>query len=382
MESIRYSLLSRQDLKVGTGQFEITLADGRIVSVDEIDIGKLLELTPIKTYATTADLPATGSGVGIAGRLARVTADNGLYMDSGTAWTAVGGAGTHTHPASDIVSGQIAAARGGTALDSSATVQGSIWYFNALGALAALSPGAIGTFLKSGGAGANLSWDTPGSATHALDSHSDVPAITEAQGQILYYNGSNWVALAVGTSGQFLQTQGAAANPQWAAIPTVLDKVTTNVVVTNTVTEINIYSKSIDANSLSTNNALRLTIFGTHLENGVGSDTVTIRYKYGATTLITQIVATWTDGATANRQFIQFVLAGDAATNAQIARAWWIGVIDGAGGDINADINKIGNGTAAIDSTIAQNLVVSVQFANANANRTFTMEYAILEKLV
>ena len=36
------------------------------------------------------------------------------------------------------------------------------------------------------------------------------------QGDVVYYNGSDWVKLGVGTSGQFLKTQGAAANPVWA----------------------------------------------------------------------------------------------------------------------------------------------------------------------
>src|ERR1041385_3880934 len=36
-----------------------------------------------------------------------------------------------------------------------------------------------------------------------------------AQGDILYYNGSDWVRLAAGTSGKVLQTNGAAANPSW-----------------------------------------------------------------------------------------------------------------------------------------------------------------------
>ena len=37
-----------------------------------------------------------------------------------------------------------------------------------------------------------------------------------AQGDILYRGASAWARLGAGTSGQFLQTQGAAANPQWA----------------------------------------------------------------------------------------------------------------------------------------------------------------------
>ena len=38
-----------------------------------------------------------------------------------------------------------------------------------------------------------------------------------AQGDIFYRNATVWVRLAAGTSGHFLQTLGAGANPQWAA---------------------------------------------------------------------------------------------------------------------------------------------------------------------
>ena len=40
--------------------------------------------------------------------------------------------------------------------------------------------------------------------------------ISTTQGVVIYYDGSNWVALTPGTSGQFLKTQGAGANPVWA----------------------------------------------------------------------------------------------------------------------------------------------------------------------
>lgn len=42
-------------------------------------------------------------------------------------------------------------------------------------------------------------------------------AIGSTQGDILYRNSSVWTVLAPGTSGQFLQTSGAAANPIWAS---------------------------------------------------------------------------------------------------------------------------------------------------------------------
>lgn len=42
---------------------------------------------------------------------------------------------------------------------------------------------------------------------------------SDAQGDIMYYDGTNWVRLGAGTSGHFLKTQGAAANPVWDASP-------------------------------------------------------------------------------------------------------------------------------------------------------------------
>lgn len=46
---------------------------------------------------------------------------------------------------------------------------------------------------------------------------AELAAISWAQGDIAYFNGTNLVRLPAGTAGHFLQTAGAAANPQWAA---------------------------------------------------------------------------------------------------------------------------------------------------------------------
>jgi hypothetical protein len=46
---------------------------------------------------------------------------------------------------------------------------------------------------------------------------ADVAGATYAQGDVLYFNGANLVNLGPGTSGHFLKTQGAGANPTWAA---------------------------------------------------------------------------------------------------------------------------------------------------------------------
>lgn len=57
--------------------------------------------------------------------------------------------------------------------------------------------------------------------TLALSDHThqviDLHLTSQAQGNITYFNGSNWVVLAPGTSGNVLTTNGASANPAWTA---------------------------------------------------------------------------------------------------------------------------------------------------------------------
>ena len=43
---------------------------------------------------------------------------------------------------------------------------------------------------------------------------------SDAAGDVLYYNGTDYVRLGAGTSGQFLKTLGSGANPAWATVVT------------------------------------------------------------------------------------------------------------------------------------------------------------------
>jgi len=48
------------------------------------------------------------------------------------------------------------------------------------------------------------------------DSVGDIISLPSGtQGDIVYYNGTNWVALNAGTSGYVLETRGAEENPDW-----------------------------------------------------------------------------------------------------------------------------------------------------------------------
>lgn len=53
---------------------------------------------------------------------------------------------------------------------------------------------------------------------------TDIAAISDAQGDIIVRGASGWERLAAGTSGYFLKTQGAGANPTWAAASGSVDE--------------------------------------------------------------------------------------------------------------------------------------------------------------
>lgn len=66
----------------------------------------------------------------------------------------------------------------------------------------------------------------------AVPSASTLTAILDdilgtTQGSVLYRNATVWTTLSPGTNGQFLQTQGAAANPQWASVGGSISGLTT-----------------------------------------------------------------------------------------------------------------------------------------------------------
>lgn len=149
----------------------------------------------------------------------------------------------------------------GPALDAQfGTTQGSIFYRGAT-AWALLLPGTNGQVLQTGGAAANPSWRTitgvgtvtsvasgtgltggpitsagtlalanaanntvksnisGGSAAPVDNTQTAIfdSVFGSTQGSVLYRGAANWSALGPGTSGQMLQSGGAAANPSWTS---------------------------------------------------------------------------------------------------------------------------------------------------------------------
>jgi len=167
-----------------------------------------------------------------------------------------------------------------TDTDLTGIEQGALLYRNAT-QWVVLTPGTAGQFLSTGGTGANPSWasglaltssapvnvtkaaaavgvgttaartdhkhdattaaavsvgaaNAEGSATSlARSDHThavtNLAIASSAQGDVLYRNATVWTRLPAGTSGQFLQTQGAGANPQWASAAALTSTAPVNV---------------------------------------------------------------------------------------------------------------------------------------------------------
>lgn len=79
--------------------------------------------------------------------------------------------------------------------------------------------GTASTFaaFTAGGAATNLTTTASGDATGTWPTLqiTDLTISGETHGDLLYFNGTNWVRLAPGTAGYLLVTQGAGAAPVW-----------------------------------------------------------------------------------------------------------------------------------------------------------------------
>ena len=107
--------------------------------------------------------------------------------------------------ASDMVSGMFVEVAYNTAGDCFVWVnRGALPTFGALAALNTVGTSQIDA----------LAVTTATIAANAVDG-TKIALGSDAQGDVMYYDGTNWVRLAAGTSGQFLKTNGAGADPSW-----------------------------------------------------------------------------------------------------------------------------------------------------------------------
>ena len=144
------------------------------------------------------------------------------------------------------------------------------------------------------------------------------------------------------------------------------------------------YSYTVPANTLSTNKMLRLTFIGDYLNDSGVTRSVTVRIKYGATTIGS--IAQGGLTTTPSRWGLLFTteMSANNATNAQVARTNWsvtnAGDVTGVASGLLANRVSVHNAIAE-DSTAAQNLVVTIQHdaaATTISAKAFTVQLELI----
>ena len=227
---------------------------------------------------------------------------------------------------------------------------------------------AVKTYIDTSG-GANASETARGIVEEATDAEVTAGTATGGTGAKLFITPAKLVTQAlakVASSAALLEASGADVN------------------ITNTVTETNIFSVSIPAGRLSTNKAVRGYV---HITNARFLDTsaiLTLRLKYGGTTLITMAIDPSAATGGSHKGELHFMLFANAATNAQSAflRARLrVETLDPADATQEDHMEASAVGTATEDSTGALNLVLSAQWATADADNDFQRRGYIVEML-
>lgn len=167
--------------------------------------------------------------------LTGLTAGNPVYLDASgvvnaSSSSALAGIAVSTTEAllfaSPVATSLITASSGITALTGDVTASGT-------GSVAATIPNDTVTYAKMQNVTATsriLGRKTVGAGDPEECTLSEILDFigSAAQGDILYRDAAGWARLAAGTSGYFLKTQGAAANPTWASVPGGGDALTSN----------------------------------------------------------------------------------------------------------------------------------------------------------
>jgi|GEM_PF-4262460 len=164
-----------------------------------------------------------------------------------------------------------------------------------------------------------------------------------------------------------------------------LDTVTTSVTVSNSTTETTVETLTLNANTLSTNNVIHGYVHFSDWDVD-NTDAKTIRVKLGGSTVCSAVLTNDAGVAKTNGTgTFHWYILGAGATNAQEGSiSGWITFNNGSintGNNLTFGLAE-GSGTAAIDTTSNQTLLVTVQNSDTGAANAFTVNHAYIEKII
>jgi hypothetical protein len=268
----------------------------------------------------------------------------------------------------------------GTAITLGSDAEGDTYYRTSGNVLARLPRGSDNQILKMNGNVPN--WEAE---TVTVDATSTTAGIVELATAAEITAGT-----ATGGDGPLVVTpdQLAASTPVFNGgsitnITRLLNTVTTDVTYSSSTAENTLLSYSVPGGTLSTGNVIRVTMHVSGL--GVtGSNTWTLRFKYGATTLATKVYT----NVSGNNTFVgkmEFLLAGAGSTSSQ--NGSYSLNLGNANYIANAALlqammfSESAQGTSAIDSTSSQTLAITSQHSNSGGSDNITVSIITTEVL-
>ena len=152
---------------------------------------------------------------------------------------------------------------------------------------------------------------------------------------------------------------------------------------TSSSSEVTIFSETVPADFLSTNNGVRYQIFVTNLTTANGTtDDPTFRLKYGSTTLCTVALQNSTTTNTALKGIIEGVLTANASASAQVGFMKVALSVDNNDLSVHNDeksVHMVDNGTATETSSGALALIATIQWGDADAGNDLDISGHIVE---
>lgn len=204
-----------------------------------------------------------------------------------------------------------------------------------------------------------------------------------AHGVLIGEGVANAAVTAAGTAGQVLTSGGAAADPTFQTLTSlVLDKSTTEQDVVNTVAATDVYSVAVPGGTLGTGKALRLTLDASYLNNSGAPVNLGVSVTFGGV-----VIGAFNNGPAANAartvQRLDVLINANGATNSQRASLLYDYGAPAADGTMVTTGLRLGgvHGALTLDDTVAQTLKVTITHGAAALTVSFRRYAALLELL-